>query len=205
MKEEIKKGLVEKAKSVKQKKSVEISPEAAEERRLLSAFLLDKTAELTKERNERKQKIEAANIELRSGKSVSILGIRTIITALMQNYPSIFPNDNPFFKNMFRLHPKLMGKDYKKYAKPRLAGRLLTALTYDLFEIEVLPALIVFAMPDGVWRTKCYKHLTQEGIDKLIKFRNQANKMMKKYEDGQWYEFYAAFCEKYKGQRRLFK
>ncbi len=191
-------------KPIKIKKSVEISPEAKEERRLLTAFLLDQTEELIKERNARKQKIEAEKIQLRGGKVISQLEIKKFITSLLQNYPSIFPNNNPFFKHMFRLHPSLKGQDHTIYRKSRLAGVLLTRLTYDRFRIIVLPALRVLAMPDGIRITKCYKYLTQTGIELLIQYRNEANKMMKKYADGQWYEFYAEFCKKYKGQPRLF-
>lgn len=191
-------------KSIKAKKIVEISPEAAEERRLLQAFLLHQTEELRKQRNERKQKIEEASIELRNGKFISRREIKEYVTSLMQDYPSIFPNDNPFFTNMFRLHPKLKGFNPHEYKKPRLAGRLLKKLTYDLFEIDVLPALIVFAMPDGIRLAKCYRYLTQPGIDKLIQFRDQANKLMEKYNDGEWHEFYAKFSEVYRKQPRLF-
>lgn len=45
-----------KPKKTAPKKITEISPEAAEERKLLSAFLLDKTEELRKERNERQKR-----------------------------------------------------------------------------------------------------------------------------------------------------
>ncbi|MFT3703097.1 MAG: P63C domain-containing protein [Agriterribacter sp.] len=188
----------------KTKRPIEISTEAVEERRLLTAFLLDKKEELIRERAERQKKIETERIELRNGKTISRLEIIQFVTALIQSYPSVFPNDNPFFKNMFRLHPKLMGLDYTNYKKPRLAGKLLKFLTYDRFGIEVLPALVVFAMVDGFWITKCYRHLTEDGIKKFIQFRDQANEMMNGYKDGEWYEFSLAFSEKYRRQTHLF-
>ena len=193
-----------KEKKQKVKRTFEISPKALEERRLLTAFLLDKKEELIHERNIRRDKIERDTIELRGGKSISRLQIRLLVTSLNQDYDAAFPNENPFFKHMFRLHPKLMGLDYNKYKKPRLAGRLLKRLTYDRFEIEVLPTLLVFAVIDGMWITKCYKHLTREGIETLIRFRDEANEMMKDFKDGQWYEFYAQFEKIYRKQLRLF-
>ena len=191
-------------KNVKRKRTIEISPEAQEERRLLTAFLLDKKEELIKEKNERIYKIERVKIELRGGKSVTRLEIRLLITSIMQEYDAAFPNSNPFFKHMFRLHPKLMGLDYNSYSKPRLAGKLLKLLTYDRFGIEVLPALLVFARIDGFWITKCYKHLTEDGLAHLLKFRDDANEMMAKFKDGQWYEFYAQYEVTYRKQQRLF-
>lgn len=193
-----------KEKQQKVKRAYEISPEALEERQLLTAFILDKKEELIHERNARIAKIENETIEFIGGKSISRLQIRLLVTSLHQDYDAVFPNDNPFFKHMFRLHPKLQGLDYNKYKKPRLAGRLLKRLTYDRFGIDVLSPLLVFAMIDGIWITKCYKHLTKEGLETLIGFRNDANDMMKDFKDGQWYDFYAAFEEKYRKQPRLF-
>jgi hypothetical protein len=181
---------------------VEISPEAQVERLLLTSFLLDQKEELIKERNRRQRQIDQEQIELRSGKTVSIAGIREYVTALKRAYSAIFPNDNPFFANMFRLHPKLMTCDPKKYEKPFLAGRLLTKLTYNRFHTEfsqeVLGALVVLAMPDGVRIYKCHEFLTPAGVEHLIRFRDEANQMMEKYEDGQWYEFLRDFSAKYK-------
>ena len=56
------------SKPLKQRKQQEISPEEKEERRLLTAYLLDKKEELVKERNERQKRIAETEIELRSGK-----------------------------------------------------------------------------------------------------------------------------------------
>jgi len=189
-------------KKVPSKRNIEISPEAREERRLLTAFLLDKKEELIKERNDRLHKIEIERIPLRGGKTISRLEIRLLVTSMMQDYDAAFPNTNPFFKNMFRLHPKLMGLDYNSYKKPRLAGKLLKLLTYDRFDIEILPALLVFARIDNTWITKCYRHLTEDGLDRFLKFRDQANELMKDFKDGEWYDFYAKFEQLYRRQLR---
>src|SRR5258705_5137823 len=188
--------------STKLKRSVEISEEALEERRLLTAFLLDKKEELIKERNRRKKQLDEETIELRGGKTISRLGVRQFVQSLKRDYTAIFPNTNPFFKNMFRLHPKLKGYNPNKYEKPYLAGKLLKKLTYNRFNTdfsqEVLPALIVFAMPDGIRLFKCHEFLTPAGVEEIMKFRNEANEMMDKYKKGNWYEFLKAFSAKHK-------
>ncbi len=182
----------------KTRKIDEISPEAKEERRLLSKFLLDNTEELTKERNERKEKAEKDKIELNSGDFISLYEIKQFITANKPPYVARFPNDNPFFKNMFRLHPHLAGQDPNKFQKKRLAGRLLKKLTYDTFPIEVLPALRVLAMPGGIRLHKCHEFLTERGVEHLLKSRDISNIMMEKYNDLEWYEFDKEFSSKNK-------
>ena len=192
---------LEKATDVKPRKVIEISEEAKEERRLLEAFLLDKKDELIKEQNRRRKQIEEEKIELRNGKIISRLGTKQFVTSLKQFYDAVFPNSNPFFKNMFRLHPYLYSYDPNEYIKPPLAGRLLKHLTYDRFNIEfstdVLPALRVLAMPDGVRLDKFYFYLTPKGVEYLIQFRDQANEMMKNFSDSKWYEFNFEYCKKY--------
>jgi hypothetical protein len=198
-------------KAVKPKIIYEISEEALEERRLLTAFLLDKKEELIRERNKRKEKIEAETIALRSGQLITRLQIIQFVTSLKHDYFAIFPNTNAFFKNMFRLHPKLYGLDYKKFEKPYLAGKLLKQLTYDRFKTElsteVLAALIVLAMPDGTRLYKCHQFLTTEGTKHLIRFRNDANDMMENYADLKWYDFKKEYSAKYKlvFQEELFR
>lgn len=189
-------------KTPKQKRDFEISPEAQEERRLLEAFLLDKKEELIQERNKRKQHVESEKIELRSGRIISRLEIKQFVTSLKQPYTARFPNDNPFFKNMFRLHPKLINRDPNKFEKPYLAGRLLKQLTYDRFRIEfsieVLPTLIVLAMPGGVRLYKCHEFLTPDGAVHFTRFISEANEMMEKFDDLQWYAFKKEYSSKYK-------
>jgi hypothetical protein len=115
---------------------------------------LIKIEELIQERDRRKKQIEEEEIKLRSGKVVSRLGIKQFVQSIKHGYSTIFPNENPFFKNIFCLHPKLAGRNPHKYGKPYLAGKLLKKLTYNRFSTdfsqEVLAALIVFAMPDGL-------------------------------------------------------
>jgi len=191
-----------KKKPVKRKRDLEISEEAKETRRLLAAFLLDQTEELKKERNRRKRKAEQAAIELRGGNVITLQGIKKYVTAFKRRYKAILPNTDPFFSHVFRLHPKLYGLDPRKYTKPYLAGKLLKKLLYDRFTVEfgadVLPALIVFAMPDGVRLYKCHEFLTDSGVVEIERFRDEANGMMKNYKDLNWYEFDKDFSSKCK-------
>ena len=194
----------------KPKRSYEISLESQEERQLLVAFLLDQRNELIQEQKERRQQIESEKIELRSGRIISRLEIKQFVTSLKQPYTARFPNDNPFFTHMFRLHPKLIKYDPNKFEKPYLAGKLLKQLTYDRFRnefsTEVLPTLIVLAMPGGVRLYKCHEFLTPEGTVHFTRFIEEANKMMEKYRDLQWYDVKKEYSSKYKlpFQPRLF-
>lgn len=183
---------------IKGKKVTEISEEALEERLLLSGLLFKKTEDLAKEALDRKKKREEEEFELHSGKKISIRAINDFVTAHRQPYSAKFPNDNPFFKNMFRLHPALYGLDPNNYIKPPLAGKLLKHLTYDRFGVEILPALVVLAMPDGIKIDKCHQYLTPKGVEKFIQYRNEANDMMGKFADLQWYEFNFEYCKRYK-------
>jgi hypothetical protein len=180
----------------------EISIEDAEKRRLLAALLLDQTNELTKERHERQLRIARERIDLRSGASISRQGITDFVIGLRQDYDSAFPNSNPFFKNIFRLHPALVGQDPDSYIKHPLCGKLLKHLTYDRFKIEfssdVLPELRVFAMPDGIRVDKFYKYLTPKGFACLKEFRDQANSLMSNFDNLQWYRFNLEYCRKHK-------
>lgn len=192
------------------KRDVEISDEALEKRRLLEAFLLDKKEELLKADKERRERIEKEIIQLRGGISITREQITQFVQSSKRIYSAVFPNTDRFFQNMFRLHPKLQGYDPNKYEKPFLAGILLKKLTYDRFTTEfsqdVLSALIVFAMPGGVRIHKCHEYLTDDGVKELKRFRDDANLLMDKYDDGQWYEFYKKFTELYKQtfQPRMF-
>src|SRR6266536_154860 len=142
--EEIKKTTAsDEGKRVIVKRPVEISPEAKEERLLLSGLLIEQTEDLAKAALRRKREIEEREIELNSGRKISIKQINDFVTAHRRAYSAIFPNENPFFKHMFRLHPSLFVLDPNEYIKPPLAGKLLKHLTYDRFDIEILPALRV--------------------------------------------------------------
>jgi len=199
--DETEENLKKNLKSSKVKPTTEISVEGAEERRLLTAFLLNKTEELTKERNDRQKQISQERIVLRSGASISRQDVTDLVTALRQDYESAFPNNNPFFKNMFRLHPALVGQDPDNYIKPALCGKLLRHLTYDRFSIEfssdVLPELRVFAMPDGMRLDKFYYYLTPKGFEHLKEFRDQANDLMSKFDNLQWHQFNLEYCKKH--------
>lgn len=201
-KQDKEKKLIENSKPVKPKKKVEISEEAKEERRLLETFLLHETEKLTTERNKRLKQIEEEEIELRGGKIISRLQIKQFVTSIKRVYSAIFPNDNPFFSNMFRLHPQLINYNPNEYEKPYLAGKLLKQLTYDRFAVEysteVLPALIVFAIPDGIRLFKCHEFLTSLGVKEMIRFRDESNKMMEKYKDLEWYKFKKEYSTEYK-------
>ena len=196
--EELKKTTGDENKRSVEKKPIEISPEAKEERLLLSGLLIQQTEDLAKAALKRKREIEEREIELNSGKIISIKQINHFVTAHRRAYTAIFPNENPFFKNMFRLHPSLFGLNPNEYVKPPLVGKLLKHLTYDRFDVEILSALRVLAMPDGIGLDKCHQYLTPKGVENFIQYRDQANEMMGKFDDLKWYEFNSEYSKKYK-------
>src|SRR5689334_12610293 len=117
---------------VKQSKINEISQEALEDRLLLSGLLIERTDELAKEALKRKKKREEEEIELHSGVKISIQQINDFVTARRQPYSPKFPNEIPFFKEMYRLL-KWDDKDPNKYTKPSKVGGFINELIYYRF------------------------------------------------------------------------
>lgn len=195
-------GAEKSVKTSKSKRSIEITPESREERRLLEAFLLKEKESLIDADKKRKKKILEEEIELRSGQIITRKEIQQFVQAQKELYDSVFPNTNPFFKNMFRLHPKLIGRNPLDYFKPPIAGKLLKHLTYERFNVEfstdVLPALRILAMPGNIRLDKFYWYLTPDALDHFKRFRDEANEMMEKYDALKWYEFDKEYCTKYK-------
>ena len=189
---------------ISEKKNQEISDEALEERLLLSGFLVKRTDELTKEAERRKKEREEEQFELLSGKKISIKQIKDFVTAIRQPYTPQFPNSVPFFKEMY----KLLGwsdKDPNEYIKPTIVGNYLNELIYDRFDRDVLPALQVLAMPDGIRIAKFFQFLNEEGLVKLQQYRDEAIALMK--ECNTWYEFRKKYGENYHltVQKRMFE
>lgn len=177
-----------------EKKVVEISQEALEERQLLEGVLLQRTERQADEGRKLREKRFAEEFELRSGKKVSLKQLDDVVTAARQPYEPKFPNSVPFFKEMYRL----LGwndKDPNSYGKPNVVGKYLKDVIYARFHADVLPVLMTLAMPGGVRRAKFFQFLNEEGQQRLQQYRDEAISLMRECES--WYEFRVKYGRKY--------
>jgi hypothetical protein len=168
------------------KRATEISEEALEERQLLEGLLLERTERQVDEAQKLRRKRNEEEIELRSGHKISLKQIEDLVTAARQPYESKFPNDVPFFSEMYRL----LGwkdKDPKNFNKPAVVGKYLCELIYNRFHADVLPTLQTLAMPGGIRLHKFFQFLNEQGQEKLLQYRDEAIALMKTCAS--WYEF----------------
>ena len=172
------------------------SPEITEDRDQLTAFIKESREKLVEKGRQRKKEREKEEIELRNGKFILY---EEYISSTLREYIAMFPNENPFFKEMFRL-AGWTNLDPNRYIKPLDAKHYLVEIIYYRFHKEILPSLKEKAIPG---KHKLFQRLTDKGIDKLIQFRNDAVRMMKDYEDGEIYKFRMDYAKKYKTAAQL--
>jgi hypothetical protein len=194
MEEVVKKIANQAIKTGKQIKQNEISKEAQAERQFLTGLLIEQTEELTKKAQQRKQERANEEFELRSGVKISIQKIQDFVTANTQPYEPKFPNDIPFFKEMFRLL-SWTDKNPNDFTKPAVVGSFINEIIYQRFHRDVLPALQVMAMPGGVRMHKFFQFLTPEGQTKLEEYRDDAIRVMKTCTS--WYEFRLKYAKEF--------
>lgn len=188
----------------KEKKIVEISKEALDERLNLEGNLLRLTEKEVEDGLKLREKRYEEEFELRNGVKLSLKKIENILSAVRQPHAAKFPNAIPFFKEMYRL----LGwteKDPNKFGKPSIIGKYLKDLIYARFHSNVLPALQTLAMPGGIRRDKFYQYLNEEGVRRLEQYRDEAINLMKSCES--WYEFRVKYGKLYKlpVQKALFE
>jgi hypothetical protein len=194
MKEENRSANTAEAKTKNPLYNKEVTKEAQEERLQLSALLIGTADELAEKARQRKLERQKEEIELRSGKKISIGQIQEYVTAVTQPYEPKFPNSVPFFSEMYRL----LGwtdKDPKDFAKPAIVGGYINELIYHRFHKDVLPALQVMAMPGGVRRHKFFQYLNEDGQKKVAQFRDEAIAIMKTCKT--FYEFRLKYAKEY--------
>ena len=176
------------------KRASEISQEALEERQLLEGLLLERTQRQVEEAQELRRKRFEEEIELRSGIKISLKQVEDLVTAARQPYEAKFPNDVPFFFEMYRL----LGwtdKDPKDFNKPAIVGKYLRELIYFRFHADVLPTLQTLAMPGGIRLHKFFQFLNEQGQEKLLQYRDEAIALMKTCSS--WYEFRVTYGRTY--------
>lgn len=179
------------------KKKVEISKEAQAERAFLSGMLLQQTEDLVKEDLERKKKRDEEIIELNSGVKISIGEINTLITSTRQPYTPKFPNDVPFFSEIYRLN-NWSHLDPNNYTKPSIVGVYISEIIYGRFSKDILPALRVLnpMLPGGTRKDKHFQYLNEDGQKYVNQYRDEAIVLMKTCDN--WYDFRKKLFDKYK-------
>lgn len=178
----------------KPKRNVEISKEAENDRMLLSGLLIERAEDLRKDDLLRKKKIRDEIIEFHSGVKISLNEIHTLVTAQFQHCDPLFPNDIPFFSEMYRL----LGwhdKNPNDYFKDSIVGRYINELIYRRFPKDVLLALRALAIPGGVRLHKFYHFLNPKAQNDVVTFRDQAISIMKKHNN--WKDFRKEYGHKY--------
>jgi len=131
---------------------------------------------------------ENEKIKLLGGAEISIGEIKAFVTAQRQPWEAKFPNDVPFFKEIFRLN-KWDNLNPNKYIKPPIVGTWINEIIYGRYSKDVLPAIQVLNpyIAYGIKLHKNFQYLTEEGQLQLEGFRDDAIRIMKTCET--WYEF----------------
>jgi hypothetical protein len=194
MKEENVKPITTEGKTKSYPYNREVTKEAQEERLQLSALLIGNADDLAEKARQRKIEREKEEIELRSGKKISIEQIQEYVTALTQPYAPKFPNSVPFFSEMYRLL-RWTDKNPNDFTKPAIVGGYINELIYHRFHKDVLPALQVMAMPGGVRRHKFFQYLNEDGQKKVAQFRDEAIAIMRTCKT--FYEFRLKYAQQY--------
>jgi hypothetical protein len=179
----------------KQKKLGSQKPSRIERQEIeqqLKLQLLQGPEEKIKERG-RDRALDRRNeiIQLHGG---GIVTFEQYVANSFQEHDPMFPNSNDFFAEMFRLAGwKHLNPD--EYIKPPEAKYWLVETIYYRFHKEAVPKLKSRIRYRG--NHKLYHLLNDEGIAKLIQFRDDAVEMMRTFNDGQIDEFRLAYAQKY--------
>jgi hypothetical protein len=171
--------------NIKGRRSDEIAEQALQERQLLTGLLIH-GADQRAEAEASKRRRNAQEIELLSGKKITINQIEDMVTALRQPYTPMFGTTVSFFREMYRLLD-WTDKDPDKFTKPAIVGEYINQIIYARFHKDVQPTLQALAVPGGIRRDKFFQYLTIEGQQKLEQYRDEAIAMMK--QCATWYEF----------------
>ena len=189
----------------------EITPEQQEERLFLSGLLFERTEHLSEEEQKRKRKREREIeenriIELSDGRKFTLKELRNLVVGIRQPYEALFPNDNEFFSEVFRLLG--IQSDPKKYSKPRIVSQVIRRIIYGRFQAELLPALdhLNPIVAGGFRKYKLSQYMNGEGKKKVVQFRDEAIQLMKEFPDLNWYSFEKEYSKRFKlsFQRSLF-
>jgi P63C domain len=161
-----------------------------EARQFLMDSILEQTENLTAKQAVKKNKEKEDEIlQLIGGGSLSISQWKSFLTNHANQHPYLFPNDVPFYTEIYRLN-KWDNLNPYSFTKPPAVAHWTNILIYNRFPKELLPVIqIINPFISGTclrW-DKNYNYLNDEGYLMAIKFRDQAIEMMKKCST--WHEF----------------
>jgi hypothetical protein len=174
--------------------------EANQEQQLQLTELLTKSADQRAlDDKKRREQRKYDEVQLRGGEVVKISDLLADAVDQRQPYEAIFPNSNPFFREIFRLMG-LDEADASKYNKPGIVGRNLVILIYLRFsQGETLVSYLrAKAVPNGIRTAKFFQFLNAAGIEKAKQFRDEAIEMMQQFNANEWYPFYRAFGKRFR-------
>ena len=164
-----------------------------QEKHEVKQTLIDALYQLTDQeareaKRKRKERIESQKIII-NGFETSVKEMRDYLVANALPYSPMFPNDNPFFKEIYRLN-KWTDRDPNEWIKPLQVPNWINLLIYNRFPPGVLPALQVLNQYIPGMCIRGYKHfqfLNEEGQRQVEKFRDEAIAVMEKCDT--WHEF----------------
>ncbi|RIV19401.1 hypothetical protein DYU11_25200 [Fibrisoma montanum] len=174
---------------VNEQKNVELTEEQRRQRAIEVGKLFEDKEDLIKARAEREKKKREDIIELQSGVKFTIAEVERIVTVEPQPYCPLFPYDEPFYKELYRLY--YPDRDYKEYPKPHYVGKLTKELIYNRFEKSVFIALDhLNPLIKGRCRARrLFQHLNGDGQADVVRFRDNTIEVAQPIPDGESYAF----------------
>ncbi|MFN8290265.1 MAG: P63C domain-containing protein [Chitinophagaceae bacterium] len=160
-----------------------------ENKQLLIDLLTRESDQFAQESQLLRKKRESEKINFIGGAEFSIKDIQDIVMANAQRYRPMFPNDNPFFKEMYRLNG-WTDRDPNEWIKPLPVPNWINEIIYGRFSKDVLPAIQILNpfLPGMCIRGfKNFQFLNEEGQNLVLQYRDQAVEVMEKCQT--WHEF----------------
>ncbi len=178
--EEIKSGIL-----IKKPQETKNTPVTEQEKQSLMDLLTDKANAFAIESRKKQREREAEKVKfLLKGKEISLKEIREVVIANARPYAPMFPNENSFYKEIYRLM-KWEDLDHTKYTKPRSVAKLTLKIIYGRFPKDVLQSIQVLNnyLPNCWIRGyKNFQFLNDDGQKQVLKFRDESIKVMETCE-----------------------
>ena len=159
----------------------EISEESKIDRAVTTNLIFKRSKEETAEAVKRKKDRKEQEIELLNGTKTTVEELCPYVVSKKRPYASLFPNNNSFFKELFRING-WHHLDPNEYIKPKIVSKMIDALIYNRFASEVLPNLRKLnpLLANGFRKYKLFEYLDDEGQEIVLQFRNEAIAEMEK-------------------------
>jgi hypothetical protein len=173
---------------------VELTSAQLEARQQDTLFLLEGPEELIRKSKERDEKRQREVIELQSGQTRTL---ESYLTAAPLPYFPKFPNDVPFYSELYRVADLNDEWNPDEFHKPAIIAVLTNELIYSRFGKTMITELRRRTIIQGIRVKKFFQYFDVEGQKKVIEFRDQSIDMLKDFKAGQLYEFRLAYSTKY--------